>query len=106
MDSSRLNRRVTIQSMSTTQDSYGQPVSTMTTLATVWAAVEPLTGARLFSAKQAQSEITLQITIRYLSTVEENMQIVYGAHTYIILYLIDPEMRHTSLELMCREVNA
>lgn len=106
MDSSRLNRRVVIQYPSTTQDAYGQPVSTMTTLATVWAAVEPLSGARLFAAKQAQSEITLQITIRYLATVEEDMQVVYGPHTYIILYLIDPAMEHVSLELMCKEVNA
>lgn len=106
MDSSRLNRRVAIQYPFTTQDAYGQPVVGFTTLATVWAAILPLTGARLFAAKQAQSEITLQITIRYLATVEENMQIVYGAHTYIILYLIDPEMQHVSLELMCKELNA
>lgn len=106
MDSSRLNRRVTIQALSTVQDEYGQPTLTFVTLATVWAAVEPLSGARLFAAKQSQSEITLQITMRYLSTVEEEMQIVYGAHTYIILYLIDPGMQHVSLELMCKEVNA
>lgn len=106
MDSGRLNRRVTIQSLSVTQDPYGQPVSTMTTVATVWAAVEPLSGARLFQAKQSQSEITLKVTIRYLSTVEENMQVIYGPHSYIILYLIDPEMKHESLELMCKELNA
>jgi len=106
MDASRLNRRVTIQYPSTTHDAYGQPVVGFVTLATVWAAVEPLSGARLFAAKQAQSEITLKITIRYLATVEEDMQVVYGPHTYIILYLIDPEMEHVSLELMCSEVNA
>lgn len=106
MDSSRLKRRVTIQYPPTTQDAYGQPVSTMTTLATVWAAVEPLSGGLLFASKQSQSEITLKVTIRYLATVEEDMQVVYGPHTYIILYLIDPEMQHTSLELMCSELNA
>jgi SPP1 family predicted phage head-tail adaptor len=106
MDSSHLKRKVTIQAPSTTQDAYGQPVVGLVTLATVWAAVEPLSGARLFAAKQAQSEITLKITIRYLATVEEDMQVVYGPHTYIILYLIDPEMQHTSLELMCKELDA
>lgn len=106
MDSSRLNRRVVIQFPSTTQDAYGQPVVGFTTLATVWAAVEPLTGRALFASKQAQSEITLKVTIRYLATVEEDMQVVYGPHTYTILYLIDPAMEHSSLELMCSELNA
>jgi len=106
MDSSRLNRRVTIQYPSTTQDAYGQPVVGFTALATVWAAVEPLEGRALFASKQAQSEITLKVTIRYLATVEEDMQVVYGPHTYTILYLIDPAMEHSSLELMCSEVNA
>jgi SPP1 family predicted phage head-tail adaptor len=106
MDSSRLNRRVTIQYPSTTPDAYGQPVVGFVTLATVWAAVEPLSGGLLFASKQSQSEITLKVTIRYLASVEENMQIVYGAHTYIILYLIDPEMQHVSLELMCKELAA
>jgi hypothetical protein len=34
------------------------------------------------------------------------MQVIYRQHTYIILYLIDPEMQHTSLELMCKELAA
>jgi SPP1 family predicted phage head-tail adaptor len=106
MDSSRLKRRVVIQYPSTTQDAYGQPVVGFVTLATVWAAVEPLSGGLLFASKQSQSEITLKVTIRYLATVEENMQVIYRQHTYIILYLIDPEMQHTSLELMCKELAA
>jgi SPP1 family predicted phage head-tail adaptor len=106
MDSSRLNRRVTIQQPSTTQDAYGQPVTTMTTVATVYAAVEPLTGRALFAAKQAQSEVSCKITIRYRTDVTAAMQVVYNTHVYLIDALIDFESRHESLELMCRELPA
>jgi SPP1 family predicted phage head-tail adaptor len=106
MDAGRLNRRVIIQSLSTTQDAYGQPISTMTTVATVWAAVEPLSGRALFAAKQAQSEISVKITIRYRTDVTTAMSIVYLTHTYQIDAIIDFEARHESLELMCMELPA
>lgn len=106
MDSSRLKRRVTIQYPSTTQDAYGQPVVGFVTLATVWAAVEPLTGRQLFAAKQAQSEISVKVTIRYRTDVKTSMSIVYLTHTYQIDAVIDFEARHESLELMCTELPA
>jgi hypothetical protein len=45
-----------------TQDAYGQPVEGWTTVATVWAAVDMLTGRELFTAQQAQSEATVRMT--------------------------------------------
>jgi SPP1 family predicted phage head-tail adaptor len=106
MDSSRLKRRVTIQAPSVTQDAYGQPVVGFVTLATVWAAVEPLTGRQLFAAKQALSEISVKVTIRYRTDVTTAMSVVYLTHTYQIDAVIDFEARHESLELMCTELPA
>jgi SPP1 family predicted phage head-tail adaptor len=60
-----LNRRLAIQSRSTTQDAAGQPLNTWTTLATVWAAIEPLSGHELERAQAIHPEISHQITIRY-----------------------------------------
>jgi SPP1 family predicted phage head-tail adaptor len=60
-----LNRRITLQSHSITQDTYGEPLNTWTNVATVWAAVEPLSGRELLAAQAVQSSVTHQITIRY-----------------------------------------
>jgi SPP1 family predicted phage head-tail adaptor len=106
MDAGRLNRKITIQQASTAQDAYGQPVVGFTTLATVWAAVEPLTGGLLFAAKQAQSQVTVKVTIRYLATVTTAMQVAYGSHVYAIDAIIDFESRHETMELMCKEYAA
>jgi SPP1 family predicted phage head-tail adaptor len=106
MDSSRLKRRVVIQYPSTTQDAYGQPVVGFVTLATVWAAVEQLSGRQLFAAKQAQSEISVKVTIRYRTDVTTAMSVVYLTHTYQIDAVIDFEARHESLELLCTELAA
>jgi len=106
MDAGILNRRVMIQQSSTAQDAYGQPVAGFTTLATVWAAVEPLSGRQLFAAKQAQSEVSVQVTIRYLATLTTAMQVVYGTHIYGIDAIIDYESRHESMVLLCKEIAA
>jgi SPP1 family predicted phage head-tail adaptor len=106
MDAGILNRRIIIQQPSAAQDAYGQPVAGYTTLATVWAAVEPLSGRQLFAAKQAQSEVSVQVTIRYLATVTTAMQVVYGTHIYGIDAIIDYESRHESMVLLCKEIAA
>jgi SPP1 family predicted phage head-tail adaptor len=106
MESGRLNRRVMIQAPSVVQDEYGQPTSTFVTLATVWAAVEPLSGRQLFAARAAVSTVSVAITIRFLATVTTAMRVLYGNHIYGIDAIIDSEMAHESLILQCSELPA
>lgn len=60
-----LNRRLTIQSRSTTQDTVGGQSTTWATIATVWANIEALTARELMAAQAVQSSVSHQITIRY-----------------------------------------
>jgi SPP1 family predicted phage head-tail adaptor len=60
-----LNRRITLQSRSTGQDTSGGQLLTWTDVATVWAQVEPLNGRELLAAQAVQSSVSHQITIRY-----------------------------------------
>jgi SPP1 family predicted phage head-tail adaptor len=106
MDAGILNRRVIIQQPSAAQDLYGQLVAGYTTLATVWAAVQPLSGRQIFAARQAQSTVSVQVTVRYLATITTAMRILYGTHTYGIDIVIDPEMAHESMILQCTELEA
>lgn len=60
-----LNRRITLQSRSTSQDASGGQLLTWTDVATVWANVDPLSGRELLAAQAVQSAVSHQITIRY-----------------------------------------
>ena len=59
-----LRHRVEIQQATRTQDSYGDAIETWSTIATVWASVEPISGRELWQAQQAQADVTHTITIR------------------------------------------
>lgn len=67
----QLTRRLTLQSPSTTLDSYGISAPTWTDIMTVWADIQPLTGEERLSAAQLASEVTHQLTVRYSSILAD-----------------------------------
>ena len=67
----QLTRRLTLQSLSTTLDSYGISIPTWTNVMTVWADIQPLTGQERLSAAQLASEVTHQLTVRYSSLLAD-----------------------------------
>lgn len=101
-----LNKRITIQQLVAgfpAVDSLGEPQTTWTDLAEVWAAVEPLQGREFWAQQQVQAKITIRVRIRYLSTVTAGMRIVYGSRILDIHVPIDPKEKHEELQLMCSE---
>ena len=103
MQSGRLNRRVTLQRKTAATDAYGAEVASWTDVATVWAAIEPLTGREFFASRQINAEITTRVVIRYLTGIVPAMRIVHGTRLYDILSVIDPRDAHVELQLMCTE---
>ncbi len=103
MHAGRLNRRITLQRKTGATDSYGAEIATWTDVATVWAAIEPLSGREFFASRQINAELTTRIVIRYLAGVVPAMRIVHGAKLYDILSVIDPRDAHVELQLMCTE---
>lgn len=104
MEAGKLRHRVTIKQKSVTRDSFGGEVITWTAVATVWAAVEPLTGREWLEGRQVAAEVSTRIRVRYRSGVLPEMQATYGSHTYDILAVIQPEENRQELQLMCQEV--
>lgn len=104
MNGRSLNRRVTIQSRTISQDAEGVPTETWANLATVWAAVEPISGREYFQAATVQSEVTARIRIRYRSGIVSNMRVLYGSRVFEIVSVIDYQEEHRELQLMCKEV--
>ena len=104
MRSGKLRRRLVIQQAVETQGTTGEMATTWSTFATVWGSVEPLRGREFWAAKELQAEVTTRIRIRYLEGVTPKMQVVDGDKLYWIEAVIDPEMRHIQMDLMCVEV--
>ena len=99
-----LRHRVTIQNLTTAQDSFGDIVETWSDFATVWAQVEDLSGREFFAAAQVNSEIKTRVRIRYMEGVKPTMRILHGTRTLEIISPIDPDGKRRMLELLCREV--
>lgn len=104
--SGKLNKRVTIEQLvaaSPARNAYGEPETTWTTFATIWASIEPIQGREFWAQQQVQSEVTVRVRTRYLAGVTSEMRVVYGTRILSIESVIDPEEKHQELQLMCSE---
>jgi len=106
MNVGRLRHQVTIIQAVSAPDGAGGLTKTWETLATVWAAVEPLRGREYFAAQQVTAEITHKVTLRYLTGVRPEMRVQFGDREFDIMAVINPQERNIYLELMCVEAPA
>lgn len=77
MRAGRLNRRITIQARTDSQNTTGETVWTYADWQTVWASVEPMTGRETFVAQQAQSTTTVAFRIRQLAGITTKHRIKF-----------------------------
>ena len=106
MDAGRLNKRITIQQLtagSPAQDTFGAPSESWETFAQVWAEIKPIQGREFWAQQQVQSEITHQVTIRYLSGVTSKMRVLYGSRVMSISNVINVDEKNAEMQLMCTE---
>jgi SPP1 family predicted phage head-tail adaptor len=98
-----LRQRVEIQRRTDTQDSVGQPIPVWSTVATVWARVEPLSGREFFTGQQLAAETDTRITIRFFSGLDaRTMRAVHEGVNYDIRDVIDEEKLGVTHTLMCK----
>ena len=96
----RLNRRVTIQQLSTAQDPLGQPVQTWATVAEVWAEVKDVSGREYIAAGGVKNSADTKITVRHIAGLVPAMRVLCGANAYNIEAVLDQDNR--TLLLMCQ----
>lgn len=105
----RLDKRVTIKRPRRSNDpppnvdGYGQPIDNPITVATVWAAIEPLRGRDYNAAFAENAEVTTRIRIRYREDIDRTMTLERGAKVFEILYIPEPDLAKRELHLMCKE---
>jgi SPP1 family predicted phage head-tail adaptor len=83
MMSGRLDRQITLQEPTTSQNSYGEQTTTWSDSATVWAQVQQQSGREMFAAGKL-AEVDMLFKIRYRSSVDETWRISYDGRTYEI----------------------
>lgn len=107
MRAGRLRHRVTIQTYQTTRDAYGAEIKDWIDGPTIWASVEPINGREYFAAAQANAETSVRIRCRYradlASATGTTHRLAYQGRVYKIDSVIDRDMRHIQLEVMCHE---
>lgn len=104
MNPGRLRHRVTIESSAvSTPDGLGGGTRTTSTVATVWARVEPLRGDERQIAAALRGQVTHRVTIRYRADVTASMRLVWQGHTLAIREVKQPDAISRWLELYCLE---
>jgi SPP1 family predicted phage head-tail adaptor len=104
----RLRHRIDIQQYTETQDSDGAVDFVWATLHDQMPAeIVPVSGIgytrALIAADQTQEPVTVRITVRYRSNIDEKMRVVHGSDIYNIkAVLADPSLRRW-LTLMCQK---
>lgn len=93
-------QRVRIERPVKTRNSLGEQIVTWEEFATVWAAVEPLSGRELTSLRAELADVTARIRIRYRPGVLTEMRIVHGTAVYNIASAIDVKSRRHEIEIL------
>lgn len=111
MQSGKLNRRIEIQSQSTSQDSFGQPLTTWTTILCTWASLDIQGSQLLYSTSEFMSKTAWRITIRWQPSIviAPNQRVLYidslgTKHTYEIQAVLNDKTANKQITLMCYEL--
>lgn len=65
IDIGKLNKRVTVQRRSETQDGFGQPIVAWVNIATVWASIKYIGGREKLRSGVVDANLNLTIAVRY-----------------------------------------
>ena len=100
-----MRHRVTIQQRPDpqTQNSVGEVTTAWTTLATVWAAIEPQGGIESIEQAAVVAQVTHNVRIRRRTDVTPDMRLYEGTRVMEILAVLDAN-KPGEMRLACREV--
>lgn len=107
MQSGQLRDRVKIQQdQGLIRSADGAKVPDWVILATVWADVNPLSDREVWFARQAESEITDTVRVRYqaaLANLAGSVRVIFGCRLLHMVGVRDTDSRRRELVLDCTE---
>lgn len=102
----KMNRRVELQSATTSTGSTGELIKTWTTFATVWAYMRTMTGNEKNLSQQVKSNLSYEITIRYssdVSGINPDDRILYDSRMFDIKDVRNVDETNIEIRMLCSE---
>jgi SPP1 family predicted phage head-tail adaptor len=108
MQAGQLRKRVQLQQRSSSQDDYGQQLTSWTTLFTAWASVEPVSGAQLERARSIYNETSHKVTLRWRAQLNDIRQVgsyrvLYAGRIFDVGASMNQDERNRTVVLLCNE---
>jgi len=94
-----MRERIEIQELSSSGqvDSYGQDITTWTTLATVWGSVQGQPGTETIVGEQPTTLAKYKLTIRYRDDLDTKMRLIWRGKTLQVMSIADTSGDRDSL---------
>lgn len=99
-----LKHRITIQQFTTTVNENAFEVEDWINYKTIWASISNLHGREYFQAAAVQAEKTVKFTIRYNSSINTDMRIVFNSKKYDIKFIDNIKYENKFMEIQGLEV--
>lgn len=104
LNAGSLNKRIEIQSKTSTADGLGGYSDVWATTKYAWAAIWPLSASDVIEGMKTSAQVTHRVRIRYQSGITSAMRIKFGTLYYsIIAPPINPNMSNEYLDILCKE---
>lgn len=100
----KMNRRITLRTMTRTPDGMGGYTETPTDAGPYWAHVEPLEGREQIEAMQTGMQRPHRFEMRYQSGMTGATLVIYDSRTFDVKSVVDPGERHEQLVITADEV--
>lgn len=98
-----LNKRITIQQQTKVSDLMGGFTISWVDVATVWAAIWPVSASEIVKAGATTMTVSHRIRIRYRSIFKAAWRLKFGNRYFAIASVINPNESNEVLDLMCKE---
>jgi SPP1 family predicted phage head-tail adaptor len=99
-----LRARLTIETPVERPDGAGGLTRSWSTLATAFAAIEPLSGEERLLADRLEERVTHRVSLRAGPALKAGLRFRRGARVLMIRSVYDPDERGTRLLCLCEEV--
>ena len=104
LNAGSLNKRIEIQSKTSTADGLGGYSDVWATTKTVWCAIWPLSASDVIEGMKTSAQVTHRVRIRYQSGITSAMRIKFGTRYFSIQGTpINPNEANEYLDLVCKE---
>jgi len=104
MGAGKLDKRIDLIATTKVGDGMGGFTESDSTVASdIAAAIWPVSGKEQIQSMQNLGTITHRIRIRYRSVLHSSWRVLWAGRYFAIVSIIDPNMGHRWLDLMCKE---